>query len=138
MASWVQIHNLPFALLTIEMALNIGETVGKVIILKERGEIKGGSFIRVKVQVDITKSLCLGRKISWDKGSEGWAAFKYEWLLNICYWCGHVSHNDKDCETRLGSKDSLQVDDKQFGPWLKASQFNSARKTIFEVWGYED
>lgn len=95
--------------------------MGKVVIPKDGGEMKGGSFMRVRIEVDITKSLCQGRKIAWDNGSEGWATFMYERLSNTCYWCGHDSHNDKDCVTWLGSQDSIQGDDKQFGPWLRAT-----------------
>ena len=62
-------------MLTVEAALSIGETIGTVTKLKDVGEMKGGSFMRVHVEVDISKPLCKGRKISWDQNSEGWAAF---------------------------------------------------------------
>lgn len=94
-AFWVQIHNLPFSLLTVEAVICIGETLATVTKMKDFEEMKGGSFMRVRVEVGISKPLCRGRKISWDQRSEGWAAFQYERLLNICYWCGHVSHDDK-------------------------------------------
>ena len=134
---WVQIHNLPFSLLTVEATLSIGETIGKVYQPKDTSEMRGGSFMRVRVEVDITKPLCRGRKISWDQSSEGWAAFMYERLPNFCYWCGLVSHGDKDCVLWLNSRGTLQVEDQQFGPWLRAPQFNQARKTVVEVQGYE-
>ena len=82
---WIQLHNLPFSLLTIDAALSIEETIGTVTKPKDFGEMKGGSFIRVRVEVDISKPLCRGRKISWDQNSEGCVAFQYERLLNICY-----------------------------------------------------
>ena len=53
-------------MLTVEAALSIGETIGTVTKLKDVGEMKGGSFMRVRVKVDISKPLCKGRKISWD------------------------------------------------------------------------
>ena len=46
-------------------------------------------------------------------------------------------HDDKDCILWLSSKGSLQLNEQQFGPWLRASQFNQARKSIVEVKGYE-
>lgn len=67
---WVQIHNLPFSLLLVEATLSIGETIGTVIRPKENGEMKGGTFMRVHVEVDITKPLCSGRKISWNQKCE--------------------------------------------------------------------
>lgn len=51
---WVQIHNLPFQLLTVEAALSIRETMGQVSRPKDVGEMKGGNFMRVRVEVDIT------------------------------------------------------------------------------------
>ena len=113
---YVQIHNLLFSLLTIEAILNIGETLGFVTIPKDSGQMKGGSFMKVRVEVDITKPLCRGRKISWDQDYKGWATFMYDRLSNICNWSGHVSHNDKECVVWLGNKGSLQVDEQQFGP----------------------
>ncbi|KAK7841119.1 hypothetical protein CFP56_015772 [Quercus suber] len=81
----IQIHNLPFSLLMITVVISIGEKIGTVTKLKDVGEMKRGSFIRVHVEVDISKPLCRERKISWDQNSEGWATFQYKRLPNICY-----------------------------------------------------
>ena len=136
-AFWIQLHNLPFSVLTIDTALSIGETIGTITKPKDVGEMKGGSFMKVQVEVDISKPLCRGRKISWDQNSEGWVAFQYERLLNICYWCELVSHDDKDCVLWLSSRGTLTVDEQQFGPWIRAPQFNPTRKTIVEVKGFD-
>ena len=37
----------------------------------------------------------------------------------------------------LSSKDGLSTEEQQFGPWLRAPQFNLARKAIVEVQGVE-
>ncbi|KAK9998737.1 hypothetical protein SO802_018340 [Lithocarpus litseifolius] len=121
-----------FELLTVEAALSIGETIGSVSCPKDFGEMKGGNFMRVRVEVDITKPLCRGRKISWDLSGEGWAAFLYEQLPNICYWCWLVSHDDKECTLWLNSRGSLRTEDQQFGPWIKDPQFNHIRKSVVE------
>ncbi len=60
-------------------------------------EMGGGRVIRIRVKVDITKPLCRGRKIGLANGREGWATFKYEQLPNFCYWCGLLTHGEKDC-----------------------------------------
>ena len=44
-AFWVQIHNLPFPLQTIETAFSIGETIGSVINPKDLGEMLGANFM---------------------------------------------------------------------------------------------
>ena len=123
--------------MTIDDALSIGETIGTVTKPKDFGEMKGGSFITVRAEVDISKPLRRGRKISWDQNSKGWVAFQYERLLNICYYCGLVSHNDKDFVLWLSSRGTLTVDEQQFGLWIKAPQFNPAWKTIVEVKGFD-
>lgn len=126
-----------FRFLTTEVAISIGETLGVVAIPKNRSEMRGGNFMRVRVVIDITKALCKGRRVSWSLESEGWVSFKYERLPNLCYWCGELSHDDKDCTLSLQSKGSLAVEDRQFGLWIRAAQFNQSKKTVVEVQGYE-
>ena len=83
------------------------------------------------------KPLCRGRTITWDQGRDRWVYFIYKRLPNLCYWCGFLSHDDKECVVWLSSKGSLSKDEQQFGPWLRASQFNPARKAIVEMQGFE-
>ena len=78
---------------------------------KDIGEMKGVNFKRVRVEIDIMKPLCRDRKISWDQSGEGWAMFMYECLPNICYWCGLVLHDDKDCDLWLNNRGLLQIED---------------------------
>ena len=61
---WVQIHNLPFSLLTVEAVFSISETLGTVMKPKDINEKRGGNFMRVRVTIEIRKPLCRGRKIS--------------------------------------------------------------------------
>nr|POE61800.1 uncharacterized protein CFP56_59514 [Quercus suber] len=95
---WVQIHDLPFKFMTPETAEFIRGTIGPVIKSNDLTELKGGTFMRVQIRVDVTQPLCRGRKISFDEKEEGWVAFQYERLPNLCFWCGMLSHDDKDCE----------------------------------------
>lgn len=89
--------------MTVEAAISLGETLGVVSKPRDTSEMIGGNFMRVRVAVDVTKPLCRGRVITWD-GREGWASFMYECLPKICYWCGHLSHDDKECTVWLSSK----------------------------------
>ena len=98
--------------------MSIGETIGTVVKPKDVGEMRGGNFMRVHVKVDITKPLCRGRKITWGGQGNNWVSFMYKHLSNICYWCGQVSRDDKDCILWLSSKGTLQVEEQQFGPWI--------------------
>ena len=62
----------------------------------------------------------------------------YECLPKICYRCGHLSHDDRECSVWLSSQGELSGAEQQFGPWLRVAQFNSARKTKVEVQGFDD
>ena len=87
--------------------------------------------------VDISKPLCRGRRVTWNQGSDEWIAFKYERLLNLCYWCGLMSHDDKDCLVGIQSSITRSQEVQQYGAWLRAAQFNPAKKTSIRVPGYE-
>ena len=96
----------------------------------------GGNFIRVKVSIDITMPLCRGRIIKLKDDKQVWVSFKYERLPNICYWCGRLTHNDKDCEIWIESEGTLRNDQKEFGPCLRAPPFLVFRKNTIVVPGY--
>lgn len=64
-------------------------------------------------------------------------AFQYERLPNLCFWCGMLLHDNKDCEIWLKSKGSLPVEKQQYGHWIKAFQFSPVRRQYIEVKGYE-
>ena len=83
--------------------------------------------MRVQTTIDVSIPLFRGRRIMFDDDNEGWVAFQYERLPNLCYWCGMLTHNNKDCEVWLKSKGSLSVDRQQFVPRLRAPQFSPAR-----------
>lgn len=95
---WVQLHGIPPRYMTMEASLKICNVVGEVALPKEFNEIDGGSFLRLKVRLDLSLPLCRGRLISLENGKQVWVGFKYERLLNLCYWCGRLTHDDRDCE----------------------------------------
>ena len=64
--------------------------------------------MRVRVLIDITKPLCRGRKVTLEDGTTHWVSFKYEQLPNFCYWCGKLTHGDKDCPLWLANTTSLR------------------------------
>ena len=134
---WIQIHNLPYSHLTKEVALSVGESLGPVIMPGDESEWRGGNFLRVRVAIDVSEPLCRGRRVEFDEDKEGWMSFTYERMPNLCYWCGLLMHDEKDCAIWLRSKGTLSSSDQQFGPWIRADQFNSSKKFVVEVQGYE-
>ena len=52
------------------------------------------------------------------------------------YWCGRLDHDERDCPLWIESKSSLKPQDKQFGPFMRASQTVNPRKTVRLVSGF--
>ncbi|KAK9991307.1 hypothetical protein SO802_026292 [Lithocarpus litseifolius] len=133
---WVQIHDIPLPFLNRGVAEELCTAVGEVCKDTKLSEMDGGHYFRVKTTVDITFPLCRGRKISLENGATGWVNFKYERLPILCYWCGHLDHIDKDCDRWIESNGSLSPEDREYGPWIRASPSVMLRKTVIKVPGY--
>lgn len=106
---------MPVRFMSRKVAENICETIGEVTWSIGANTEDGGSFIWVMMIVDITQPLCWGRLITLENGEKSWIVFKYECLPNICYWCGCLDHDDKDCDIWIDSKGSLPLSQPQFG-----------------------
>ena len=117
---WVQVHDLPIRFRTRKIAEQLCEAIGKVNVGIDDVETEGDNFLRVRVTMDISQPLCRGRVISLDSGKDLWVPFKYERLPSLCFWCGCLTHNDRDCEVWVESEGCLSPESQQFGPWLKA------------------
>ncbi|XP_050240923.1 uncharacterized protein LOC126689789 [Quercus robur] len=130
---WVQVYDIPLRYRNKEVAKQICETIGVIQHPKDPPDCDGGSFIRVRVSIDISLPLCRGRLITLDDDKEHWVSFKYKRLPNLCYWCGWLTHTDKDCEKWIDSEGSLQPDDQQFGAWMRAPSFVASRKNVVAV-----
>lgn len=78
--------------------------------------------------MDFSQPLCRGRVVSLEEGGRVWVSFKYERLPNICYWCGRLYHDDKDCPLWIKSKGSFRRQDKQFGSFMRATQIAISKK----------
>lgn len=106
---WVQVYDIPIRFTNkavVEgLCLGIGEVCSSDFSIME-----GGDFLRVQVILDISKPLSRGCKITLDDGLVSWVSFKYERLPNICYWCGCLTHRDKDCDLWIDSKGTLPVE----------------------------
>ena len=47
---------------------------------------------------------------------------KYERLPIFCYLCGRIDHDEQDYLQGFRSKETLRPEEKQFSPWLRATQ----------------
>ena len=95
---WIQVHDIPTRRMTVDAAKGICQTLGRVIHCSDDEETDGGEFMRVRVELDITKPLNRGRRVRFGPDSDGWVLFQYERLPIFCYWCGRLTHDPKECE----------------------------------------
>ena len=77
----------------------IGEVCPSDFAVMERG-----NHLRVHVILDTSKPLCRGRKITLEGGTTGRVSFKYKRLPSIYFWCGCLTHGEKDCELWINSE----------------------------------
>ena len=92
--------------------------------------------MRVRVLVDISQPLCRGKVLTLDDDKELWVSFRYERLPNICYWCGCLTHNDRNCEQWIDNEGTLDEANREFGPRIRASPMFGNRKTVVSVPGF--
>ena len=130
----MQVHDLPIRSSTMAIAKEIVSIASRVDMKAfEEGDSNSFNFLRLRVAVDTSKPLCRGRKITMADRKERWVRFKYERLPNICYWCGKLTHSNKECSLWEKSEGTLKAEDQQFGSWLRASTPNPYRRTVICV-----
>ena len=96
---WVQIHNIPKRSLKVEVGELIGKSISRVIQVADPEDNGTGSeFLRVRINIDISKPLLRYSKLRSKGKQVGWVGLKYGWLPNFCYWCGRMTHGERDCE----------------------------------------
>ena len=131
---WVQIHGLPTMNQTREVGLRIGGILGEVekVDVDEKSFCLGG-YLRIRVSMGITQPLCRGRRVRIRTSAATWVDFRYERVPIFCYWCGKVDHDERDCYLWISSKETLRPEDKQFGPWLRATPNHLQRSQLVVV-----
>jgi hypothetical protein len=97
---WVRMFDLPLVCMGREVGKKLGETMGTVEeVDADLDGIGWGEYLRVRIQMDITKPLPRGRKIKLE-GKVIWVTFKYEKLPKFCFHCGLIVHGREGCQKR--------------------------------------
>ena len=130
---WIQVHDLPVRFRTRAVAEKVYGAAGLVDKNTKESDSMGDGFVRVRVRVDISKPLCRRCVVSLENGKELWVSFKYERLSNLCYWCGSLTHDDRDCELWIESGGTLQPEAQQYGAWIKALPFVRSKRSSILV-----
>ncbi|KAL0000613.1 hypothetical protein SO802_014394 [Lithocarpus litseifolius] len=106
----LNVHDIPVRFRTRFVAEKICGGVGLVDKNTNDGEIIGDGFIRVRV--------------------------KHEQLSNLCYWCGSLTHDDRDCELWIESEGTLPTEAQQYGAWTRAPPFVQSKRNSVSVPGF--
>lgn len=104
---WVQFHKI----LERSLKFETGELIGNVLQVADlEDDGAGGEFLRVRINIDISKPLVWCSKLRTEGKQVEWVGLKYERLPDFCYWYGQVIHGKRDCEVWLQGKGSLRRD----------------------------
>lgn len=114
---WVRLLDVPFGKRNASFASIIGEKLGGFIKFDDSDPIGWEMFMRVKINLDISKPLPRGIKVRVGQDSTKWVGFKYERLGDFCYFCGRLGHTDRDCSHITGSEEGQEMV-YQYGPFM--------------------
>ncbi|CAA0814779.1 Unknown protein, partial [Striga hermonthica] len=122
MDMWVQVSNVPLNWLCSEVGLKIGRSFKKVKnVTICTGNGNCGRYLRLLVTVDLKEPLlrctCIKLGDTFKR-----IEFKYEKLLNLCYYCGKIGHVDRTCNLRMEDIANGTLSEGQYGDWLKATE----------------
>ena len=65
--------------------------------LSRESQPRCSCFVRIRVEVEVSKPLWLGIFLPRKDLSEFWIGFKYECLPALCYKCGILGHDSVGC-----------------------------------------
>lgn len=130
---WIQIHGLPVEKMTRANAELIGKCLGKLLAVETShdGILLGRSFLRVRAAIKVSdplpKGFWLRRKP--EGGDDIWISYKFEKLIDFCYACGRLGHENKGCRfaTREDGPNS------GYGPGLRTGRVRQSAIPIEEI-----
>ncbi|KAJ1399474.1 Zinc knuckle CX2CX4HX4C [Sesbania bispinosa] len=97
----IQLWGLPPHCKILKMGMKIGACLGEVMQAEFFETREKGSFIKILVQVDITKPLKSCVNVGSRKDGINWIDFHYERLPQVCYSCGIVGHDEEFCSKKI-------------------------------------
>ena len=95
--------------MTMDAVEKISAIIGEVSRPTNSKEADDYNFLQVRVSIDLSLPLCQGHLVSLKNVKQTWISFRYERLPNLCYWCGHLTHDDEDCQVGIESEGALQL-----------------------------
>ncbi|KAJ4835333.1 hypothetical protein Tsubulata_044461 [Turnera subulata] len=122
---WVQIHDIPTALLSHEKIAKIGSVFPVFHHYEPSLEAMLGwqGFVRARVEIVSDMPLLPGVACLDQSGKEIWIRFQYERLGELCHRCGRITHPTIRCikPHRQGEEGDRPAEE-NFGPWMRAKE----------------
>ena len=116
---WIRVFNIPIK--SMNSTVGIANEIGVPLLVDAvKSGLAWGPFLRIRVDVDITKPLMRSKMIHIEGMEKGWVYFKYERLFIYYYRCGILGHQERVCHKAKKVCISSEEDDYQFGSWLHA------------------
>lgn len=94
---WIQVHGLSLSVSNAENAKQIGDSVGRCVLVELDKLAKQRPYLRMKVEISVNQPLQTGFEWTNDKGQSRWETIKYERLSDFCYGCGRLGHTSQHC-----------------------------------------
>lgn len=86
--------------MNVKNAVKLAEQVGEIVEV-ENPMVNGAllrTFMRVKVNVNITQPLITGCWVPRNDLPNSWILFRYERLQDFCFTCGLMGHDQRGCK----------------------------------------
>lgn len=112
----------------------IGGKVGMFLkVDTDQRKIIIGKWLRVQIEVEISKQLTYGMWLSLAGGRRIWLTCRFERLPDYCYVCGCLNHLEQDCARVIEMKIVKDVVGMKFGSSLRANGMRLSYLGIQEV-----
>ncbi|XP_023918052.1 uncharacterized protein LOC136066625 [Quercus suber] len=118
---WIRVFNIPIKSMNAIVGNYIANEIGVPLLVDApKSGLAWGPFLRIRVDIDITKPLMRGKMVQVEGMEKGWVHFKYERLPIYYYRCGILGHQERECHKSKKGCITVEEDDFQFGPCLRA------------------
>ena len=128
----IQFHGLPLAAFDEECAITLGNAVGGVVLF-EKPEVEGNiqrSFIRVRCLINLNDSLVPEILVPREGMEPAKVTIKYERLQSLCYGCGKIGHEVRNCIINNQNPSDEVEDVREFGSWLSTPSVKTLEKNL--------
>ena len=114
---WIQVWRLPFDLINEKAGKDIGGIIGRVLEVDCKAiAANQARFLRIRLELPLDKPIQRGALVLSPEGVRVQIAFYYDCLVGLCFSCGKLGHEARDCLNQV----SATTGERLYREWLKA------------------